>query len=70
MCIQYIYNTYTIHILCIHIIDIIDGRYPPWKIPFLDPSQGDPWFALLLTCCAGLATTIGAAMAGRPKRPP
>ena len=51
-------------------IDIIDGRYPPWKIPFLDPSQGDPWFALLLTCCAGLATTIGAAMAGRPKRPP
>ena len=25
--------------------------------------EGDPWFALLLTCCAGLATTIGAAMA-------
>ncbi|CAJ1340756.1 unnamed protein product, partial [Effrenium voratum] len=25
--------------------------------------QGDPWFALLLTCLAGLATTVGAAMA-------
>ncbi|CAK8997960.1 unnamed protein product [Durusdinium trenchii] len=29
----------------------------------LQTEEGDPWFALLLTCCAGLATTIGAAMA-------
>ena len=29
----------------------------------LQEEEGDPWFALLLTCCAGLATTIGAAMA-------
>eukprot|EP00435_Cladocopium_sp_Y103_P060526 s124_g22.t1 len=42
-----------------------DPRVPkaPTMMRRLQAEEGDPWFALLLTCCAGLATTIGAAMA-------